>query len=135
MTPIRTADDGLAMPGKVHVQPRKIVRRTRGNQHGPITRLMSPSSCRSDQAGFSPSPEHMWSHVLQCGLMSERRIGIRELKSKLSECVREVRAGRGDILSGDDSNEGDFGDGAWVQEVINAVDVSFRERRWVSLPL
>ena len=36
----------------------------------------------------------MWSHVLQCGLMSERRIGIRELKSKLSECVREVRAGR-----------------------------------------
>jgi predicted dehydrogenase len=41
----------------------------------------------------------------------------------------------GDILSGDDSNEGDFGDGAWVQEVINAVDASFRERRWVSLPL
>ena len=26
--------------------------------------------------------------------MGERRIGIRELKSKLSECVREVRAGR-----------------------------------------
>jgi len=25
--------------------------------------------------------------------MSERRIGIRELKSKLSECVREVRNG------------------------------------------
>ncbi len=25
--------------------------------------------------------------------MSERRIGIRELKSKLSECVREVKAG------------------------------------------
>ena len=29
----------------------------------------------------------------------------------------------------------DFGDGAWVQEVINAVEMSFRERRWVSLPL
>jgi len=28
----------------------------------------------------------------------------------------------------------DFGDGAWVQEVINAVEHSFRERRWVSLP-
>jgi prevent-host-death family protein len=26
--------------------------------------------------------------------MGERRIGIRELKSKLSECVREVREGR-----------------------------------------
>ena len=25
--------------------------------------------------------------------MAERRIGIRELKSKLSECVREVRSG------------------------------------------
>ena len=26
--------------------------------------------------------------------MSERRIGIRELKSKLSQCVREVKEGR-----------------------------------------
>jgi predicted dehydrogenase len=41
----------------------------------------------------------------------------------------------GEILSGDPANEGDFGDGAWVQEVINAVEYSFRERRWVSLPL
>jgi predicted dehydrogenase len=41
----------------------------------------------------------------------------------------------GEILSADDANEGDFGDGAWVQEVINAVEQSFRERRWVSLPL
>jgi predicted dehydrogenase len=41
----------------------------------------------------------------------------------------------GEILSGDATNEGDFGDGAWVQEVINAVEHSFRERRWVSLPL
>ena len=29
----------------------------------------------------------------------------------------------------------DFADGAWVQEAINAVERSFRERRWVSLPL
>ncbi len=41
----------------------------------------------------------------------------------------------GEILSETDANEGDFGDGAWVQEVINAVEQSFRERRWVSLPL
>jgi predicted dehydrogenase len=41
----------------------------------------------------------------------------------------------GEILSGDETNEGDFGDGAWVQEVINAVERSFRERRWVPLPL
>jgi predicted dehydrogenase len=41
----------------------------------------------------------------------------------------------GEILSGDEANEGDFGDGAWVQEVVNAVEQSFRERRWVSLPL
>jgi predicted dehydrogenase len=41
----------------------------------------------------------------------------------------------GEILSGDDTNEGNFSDGAWVQEVINAVEQSFRERRWVSLPL
>ncbi len=40
-----------------------------------------------------------------------------------------------EILSDDDKNEGDFLDGARVQEVINAVEMSFREHRWVSLPL
>ena len=40
-----------------------------------------------------------------------------------------------EIVDGGASNEGSFGDGAWVQEVINAVELSFRERRWVSLPL
>jgi predicted dehydrogenase len=32
-------------------------------------------------------------------------------------------------------NQGNFDDGAWVQEIINAVEVSFRERRWTDLPL
>lgn len=41
----------------------------------------------------------------------------------------------GEILSGDDGNEGNFLDGARVQEVINGVEQSYRERRWVSLPL
>jgi predicted dehydrogenase len=41
----------------------------------------------------------------------------------------------GEIQSGDDRNEADFHDGARVQEVINAVERSYRERRWVSLPL
>jgi predicted dehydrogenase len=41
----------------------------------------------------------------------------------------------GEILAGDGGNEGDFGDGAWVQEVINAAEQSFRERKWISLPL
>ena len=40
-----------------------------------------------------------------------------------------------EILSDDDKNEGDFLDGARVQEVINAVELSFRKRRWISLPL
>jgi len=43
-----------------------------------------------------------------------------------------------EILGGSDrhaGSEGDFGDGAWVQEVINAVERSFRERRWITLPL
>jgi predicted dehydrogenase len=46
----------------------------------------------------------------------------------ISSFIGEIR---GDI----DGNEGDFGDGAWIQETINAVELSFRERRWVSLPL
>jgi predicted dehydrogenase len=41
----------------------------------------------------------------------------------------------GEILSDGPANEGNFDDGAWVQETINAVEQSFRERRWVSLPL
>jgi predicted dehydrogenase len=40
-----------------------------------------------------------------------------------------------EILDDGPANEGDFSDGAWVQEVINAVEVSFRERRWIALPL
>ncbi len=40
-----------------------------------------------------------------------------------------------ELIADDARNEGDFGDGARVQEVINAVEISFRERRWVSLPL
>jgi predicted dehydrogenase len=40
-----------------------------------------------------------------------------------------------EILSDGPENQGNFTDGAWVQEVINAVEISFRQRRWVSLPL
>ncbi len=39
-----------------------------------------------------------------------------------------------EIISGVPA-EGDFSDGAWVQEVINAVELSFRESRWINLPL
>jgi predicted dehydrogenase len=40
-----------------------------------------------------------------------------------------------EILDGGGRNQGNFEDGARVQEVINAVERSFRERRWVDLPL
>src|SRR5882672_3279038 len=46
----------------------------------------------------------------------------------ISSFIGEIR---GDV----EGNEGDFADGAWIQEVINAVEHSFRERRWISLPL
>ncbi len=40
-----------------------------------------------------------------------------------------------DEIIDDAPTQGGFTDGAWVQEAINAVELSFRERRWVSLPL
>jgi predicted dehydrogenase len=40
-----------------------------------------------------------------------------------------------EILDGSERNEASFDDGAWVQEAINAVELSFHERRWVDLPL
>ncbi len=40
-----------------------------------------------------------------------------------------------EILSDGPENEGNFEDGAHVQELINAVERSCRERRWVSIPL
>jgi predicted dehydrogenase len=40
-----------------------------------------------------------------------------------------------EILEGRGRNQGNFEDGARVQEVINAVELSYRERRWVELPL
>jgi predicted dehydrogenase len=40
-----------------------------------------------------------------------------------------------EVLGETDGNEGNFDDGLWVQQVINAVEISHHERRWVSLPL
>jgi len=40
-----------------------------------------------------------------------------------------------EIQDGGERNQGNFEDGAWVQEAINAVELSFHERRWVDLPL
>lgn len=40
-----------------------------------------------------------------------------------------------EIVSDSDENQGDFAQSARVQEIINAVEKSFRERRWVDLPL
>src|SRR3954447_17449731 len=40
-----------------------------------------------------------------------------------------------EILAGGEKNEGGFGDAAWVQEVINAVEQSHFDRCWVGLPL
>jgi predicted dehydrogenase len=40
-----------------------------------------------------------------------------------------------EILDAGDRNQGNFEDGAWVQEVVNAVEISFHQRRWVDLPL
>ena len=40
-----------------------------------------------------------------------------------------------EILSDGPENEGNFEDGAHVQELINAVELSCRERRWVAIPL
>jgi len=40
-----------------------------------------------------------------------------------------------EIQDGAAPNQGNFEDGAWVQEVINAVERSFHARQWVDLPL
>jgi predicted dehydrogenase len=40
-----------------------------------------------------------------------------------------------EVLGETAGNEGNFDDGLWVQEVVNAVEISHRDRRWVSLPL
>ncbi len=40
-----------------------------------------------------------------------------------------------EIQDGGDENQANFDDGAWVQEAINAVELSFRESRWVNMPL
>ncbi|HJO03177.1 MAG TPA: Gfo/Idh/MocA family oxidoreductase [Acidobacteriota bacterium] len=40
-----------------------------------------------------------------------------------------------EIIAGDATNQGNFAQSARVQEVINAVTLSHRQRRWVELPL
>jgi predicted dehydrogenase len=46
-----------------------------------------------------------------------------------------IRSFLDEILSDGPENQGNFDDAAHVQELINAVEYSFRERRWVSIPL
>jgi hypothetical protein len=46
-----------------------------------------------------------------------------------------IRDFNDEILGVVKRNQGNFRDGAWVQEVISAVKKSVRENRWVSLPL
>jgi predicted dehydrogenase len=40
-----------------------------------------------------------------------------------------------EILDGGEANQGDFGQGALVQQTINAFEASFRRRAWVDFPL
>ena len=40
-----------------------------------------------------------------------------------------------EIVTDSDENQGNFAQSARVQEIINAVEISHRERRWVDLPL
>ena len=40
-----------------------------------------------------------------------------------------------EIVDGGDVNQGNFAQSARVQEIINAVELSHRQRRWVTLPL
>ena len=37
--------------------------------------------------------------MIKCSCMREKRVGIRELKTTLSECVREVKAGRSIVVT------------------------------------
>ena len=46
-----------------------------------------------------------------------------------------IRSFIDEVIDPELPNEGGFTEGARVQEVINAVELSFRERRWVRLPL
>ena len=63
-----------------------------------------------------------------------KRLNLRELWRTLfySNLIRDFID---EIIDGGDRNQGNFDDGAWVQEAINAVELSFHERRWVDLPL
>jgi predicted dehydrogenase len=40
-----------------------------------------------------------------------------------------------ELTDGTDANQGNFEDGAWVQEVINAVELSVKRKEWIDLPL
>ena len=52
----------------------------------------------------------------------------------IAQAVDDVTAD-GAMFFSSAGNEGNFDDGLWVQQVINAVELSHHERRWVSLPL
>jgi predicted dehydrogenase len=84
-------------------------------------RLARPDAVEFDQveipAHFYPSgghPRESWRSLFYANLVKD--------------FIDEIR-------DAGDRNQGNFEDGAWVQETINAVELSFHERRWVDLPL
>ena len=79
-----------------------------------------PQASRSGRTGLPPPPACAASKMTtSVWLFYANLIG-----SFISEIRGEV-----------DGNEGNFEDGAHVQELINAVERSLRERRWVNIPL
>ena len=106
----------LRQRGRDHLPAGRRARHLRADLAGrPRTRSSSSGSrCRSEFYPPGGSPSESWRTLFYANLVS----------SFITE-----------ILADDDANEGNFDDGAWVQETINAVERSFRERRWVTLPL
>ena len=86
-------------------------------------RLARPDAVEFDQVDipqqFYPAgghPRESWRSLFYANL----------IKDFIDEILDKTGGGR---------NQGNFDDGAWVQEVINAVELSFHQRRWVDLPL
>ena len=78
----------------------------------------------------------MWSSGRsRCRTATTRRAAARASRWRTLYYANLTANFASEVLGEIDGNEGNFDDGLWVQEVINAVEISHHERRWVDLPL
>jgi Oxidoreductase family, NAD-binding Rossmann fold len=99
------------------------------NAYEQNSQWLNPATPLRSTQGDEHIDTHRDENINTTARASSERAGDRPLQ------VASLEGFASEVLGDVEGNEGNFHDGLWVQQVVNAVEISHHERRWVSLPL